>query len=307
MPASKRVSASERFRGQVDELLASGRELSQTLEEVARLGVALLFQTAFESEVTEFLGRNPGQAESAYRPNHNILGRSTIVKTSEIRHIATAALAAFGVAAVGSLTWGALLVANLRISPGVPWSVPAMGLVLLVFWHYFGGSWWPRRTAAARRDLLRSRLVPRRVLTWAVVAGLLALVALAGLWMVLVELTAVGGNPTLSGRGGRLLLSLLRTLARTDSGFHLVEAALLFLGRRGIRDHRIPHRLGPARDPRAHRRRPGLLHGDLAVRRSAAGGLDPRRGRPVLDTCCPSGRLLRSRVARLPAVGARAN
>ncbi len=43
MPASKRVSASERFRGQVDELLASGRELSQTLEEVARLGVALLW------------------------------------------------------------------------------------------------------------------------------------------------------------------------------------------------------------------------------------------------------------------------
>lgn len=58
MPASKRVSASERFRGQVDELFASGRELGQILEEVARLGVALLFQTAFESEVTEFLGRN---------------------------------------------------------------------------------------------------------------------------------------------------------------------------------------------------------------------------------------------------------
>jgi hypothetical protein len=31
MPASKRVSASERFRGQVDELFASGRELGQIL------------------------------------------------------------------------------------------------------------------------------------------------------------------------------------------------------------------------------------------------------------------------------------
>jgi hypothetical protein len=48
MPASKRAFASERFRGQVDELFASGRELGQILEEVARLGVALLFQTAFE-------------------------------------------------------------------------------------------------------------------------------------------------------------------------------------------------------------------------------------------------------------------
>jgi len=57
MPASRRVSVSERFRGQLDELFGSGRELGQILEEVARLGVALLLQTAFEAEVTEFLGR----------------------------------------------------------------------------------------------------------------------------------------------------------------------------------------------------------------------------------------------------------
>jgi putative transposase len=40
-----------------DELFAFGRELGQILKEVARLGVALLFQSAFEAEVTEFLGR----------------------------------------------------------------------------------------------------------------------------------------------------------------------------------------------------------------------------------------------------------
>lgn len=40
MPASKRVSASERFRAQLDELFDSGWELGQVLEEVARLGVA---------------------------------------------------------------------------------------------------------------------------------------------------------------------------------------------------------------------------------------------------------------------------
>jgi transposase-like protein len=58
MPASRRVSASERFRAQVDELFGSGRELGQILEEVARAGVALLFQVALEAEVTEFLGRD---------------------------------------------------------------------------------------------------------------------------------------------------------------------------------------------------------------------------------------------------------
>jgi hypothetical protein len=55
MPASRRVSPSERFRAQLDELFDSGRELGQVLEEVARLGVRLLFQVALEAEVTEFL------------------------------------------------------------------------------------------------------------------------------------------------------------------------------------------------------------------------------------------------------------
>ena len=58
MPASRRVSPSERFRAQLDELFDSGRELGQVLEEVARLGVRLLFQVALEAEVTEFLGRD---------------------------------------------------------------------------------------------------------------------------------------------------------------------------------------------------------------------------------------------------------
>ena len=46
MPASRRVSPTERVRAQIDELFGSGRELGHVLEEVARLGVALLFQVA---------------------------------------------------------------------------------------------------------------------------------------------------------------------------------------------------------------------------------------------------------------------
>jgi putative transposase len=57
MPASRRVSPTERVRAQLDELFSSGGELGHILEEVARLGVALLFQSAFEAEITEFLGR----------------------------------------------------------------------------------------------------------------------------------------------------------------------------------------------------------------------------------------------------------
>jgi putative transposase len=43
----------ERVRAEIDELFRSDREL----EEVARLGVRLLMQTAIAAEVTEFLGR----------------------------------------------------------------------------------------------------------------------------------------------------------------------------------------------------------------------------------------------------------
>ncbi len=54
---SKRVSAIARVHAKIDELFSSERELGSVLEEVARLGVRLLMQTALEAEVTEFLGR----------------------------------------------------------------------------------------------------------------------------------------------------------------------------------------------------------------------------------------------------------
>ena len=54
---SIRVSPIERIRAEIDDLFGSERELGEVLEEVARLGVRLLMQTAIEAEVTEFLGR----------------------------------------------------------------------------------------------------------------------------------------------------------------------------------------------------------------------------------------------------------
>ena len=53
-----RVSPTERIRGHIDELFASGRQLPEILEEVARLGAQLLMQAALEAEITEFLGRD---------------------------------------------------------------------------------------------------------------------------------------------------------------------------------------------------------------------------------------------------------
>jgi putative transposase len=55
---STRVSPLERVRAEIDECFSSDRDLGDVLEEVARLGVRLLMQTAIEAEVTEFLGRD---------------------------------------------------------------------------------------------------------------------------------------------------------------------------------------------------------------------------------------------------------
>ena len=116
---------------------------------------------------------------------------------SRLRALAWAAILALLVAGFASVMWGGLLVTNLKVGPAIPWSVAVMAVVLWLMWQYLGGRWWPRGTSQARRTHLRTRLVPRQVVGWALLAGALALVALVGLWIVLVELTNTGGNPTI--------------------------------------------------------------------------------------------------------------
>jgi membrane protease YdiL (CAAX protease family) len=116
---------------------------------------------------------------------------------SAAKRIGIALVASLAVASLGSITWVPLVIANTKFLRGIPWSVAVEGVALLLIWKYLGGSGWPRRTANARSELLRARLVPTRQLVWAAIAGGLSLIALAGLWIVLVRLTGIGGNPTL--------------------------------------------------------------------------------------------------------------
>jgi membrane protease YdiL (CAAX protease family) len=90
--------------------------------------------------------------------------------------------------------WSALLVTNLRISPAVPWSVPAMALLLWLAWSYLGGSGWPRSTSDARRRYLRANRKSRQTYMWALIAGVLSVVALAGTWIVLFRLVKMPPN-----------------------------------------------------------------------------------------------------------------
>ena len=54
---SVRVSPIEKIRGEIDAVFDGSRELSEIIEEVARLGARLIIQTALEAEVEVFLGR----------------------------------------------------------------------------------------------------------------------------------------------------------------------------------------------------------------------------------------------------------
>jgi hypothetical protein len=65
---SARVSPTDRIRGGIDALFDGSRELSEIVEEVARLGARLIIQTAVEAEVDVFLGR-AGYQRAADRPD----------------------------------------------------------------------------------------------------------------------------------------------------------------------------------------------------------------------------------------------
>jgi len=54
---ARRVSPVERIRAEIHQLFSSDHDLASILEDVARLSVRLVLQTALEAEVEEFLGR----------------------------------------------------------------------------------------------------------------------------------------------------------------------------------------------------------------------------------------------------------
>jgi len=79
---STRVSPIDRIRTDIDDLFASDRDLGEVLEEVARLGVRLLMQTAVEAEVTEFLGRERYAHGERARPGSRNGHCPTTIKTT---------------------------------------------------------------------------------------------------------------------------------------------------------------------------------------------------------------------------------
>lgn len=90
--------------------------------------------------------------------------------------------------------WTALLITNLATSPTIPWAIIVMALLLWLMWQYLDGKGRPPSTSEARHRYLRARPVSPQVFAWALVAGLLSIVALIGSWIVLFQLVKAPGN-----------------------------------------------------------------------------------------------------------------
>jgi membrane protease YdiL (CAAX protease family) len=108
--------------------------------------------------------------------------------------IAGFGLLAFAITVLAGGIWSALLVANLRSSPAIPWSVPLMAILLWLMWGYLGGRGWPRSTSATRHHYLRANRRSARTYLWSFAAGVLSVVALAGYWIVLFRLVKMPPN-----------------------------------------------------------------------------------------------------------------
>lgn len=57
-----------------------------------------------------------------------------------------------------------------------PWSVIVMGGVLLLYWKYFSGSWWPRSTAETRSKNFRAVKLSAAVWKWSLAGAFLYVV-----------------------------------------------------------------------------------------------------------------------------------
>ena len=125
--------------------------------------------------------------------------------------IAIAALVAFAITAIGQTLWGVMAIANVKLSPAVPWAALAMPIVLAVLVAFLAGAIGPRQSAAARRALLPLAPVTARAWFWSLAAGGAAVVAAAALWTVLASLVRVAPNvlPDIHGVPALTVIALL--------------------------------------------------------------------------------------------------
>lgn len=122
-----------------------------------------------------------------------------------------AAGAGLAITAYGQGLWGFLVLSNLRFHPEWPWAALMMAILLTLLLLWLGGFGWPQKASAARRLLLRWNPIPWPIFRQAMLAGILSLVALGGLWLATSDLIHLppGVTPRMTGCPFATVLSFL--------------------------------------------------------------------------------------------------
>lgn len=127
-------------------------------------------------------------------PSTERAAESTRNPSSTVVALTKSALMALAITLVPQGVWSALIVANLRTLPAIPWSVLVMTVLLGLGAQFLGGRWGSSATAAARRQSLRATVVSREMFAWAWLAGALSMIALVGVWIVLASFVRMPGS-----------------------------------------------------------------------------------------------------------------
>jgi membrane protease YdiL (CAAX protease family) len=147
---------------------------------------------AFAKEAANTSRPNAGIA--ALRPDDPAHGKEKDMRSLfGFLGLAGFAIGAFICSLLPGGVWAGLLSANLRTGIDIPWAVPAALALLALGWRFAGGT-WPWRSEV-RNAYRRANPVAARTFGWAILANMLALVALGGLWILLHHQVKTHGNP----------------------------------------------------------------------------------------------------------------
>jgi len=90
-----------------------------------------------------------------------------------------AILSGLFVSTIGVMAW----VVILTVVPS-PWFIVVMGCVLIIFWKYFSGNWWPKATAKARSNSFREMKLATNVWKWSLLGAVLFVVVVQSSFVV---------------------------------------------------------------------------------------------------------------------------
>ncbi len=113
--------------------------------------------------------------------------------------VALATLIAFSILLVGQTLWGVMAIANVKLTPAVPWAAMVMPFVLAALVAFLAGRIGPN--GEARRAMVPLAPVSGRAWAWSLAAGAAGVVAAAALWTVMATIVRVPPNllPDLKG------------------------------------------------------------------------------------------------------------